>query len=242
MLEQLKLAGYQAISQPLFDIEKQATTTEIKQFLTEKNANSVIFISAAAVNFANKALPLKRWQQQQALNFIAVGRKTKTALLKCGITQVVSPEQENSEGLLSLAELNAVENQTIIIVRGDKGRELLANELSKRGAKVHYLASYQKVWRSLNSQKISDQWQNAQINCIVVTSIALLERMAELLNNFAHQDYWHNVGFWVVASHRIALKAQQLGIKQIIIAQGASDQAIITAISTIEHTITGTGR
>jgi uroporphyrinogen-III synthase len=234
LVEKLNAAGYTALSQPFFDIKSNAEQTDIKQLLAQTNAQFFIFVSVAAVEFADQAWSLKLWQQPQSTtSFIAVGEKTKAALLNCGLTTVISPSQQNSEGLLALNELQDVKNKDIIIVRGDQGRELLAKQLSASGANVHYLSSYQKIWRSLNCNELVNQWKKTAINCIVVTSIALLEQIIKLLAQ--NSKDWQKNYHWVVISERIATKAQQLGLNNINVADNASDQAIINTITTIKN-------
>ena len=228
--------GYDAIAQPLFDIEAQTNSEEIKQILATKQPNIIIFISPAAVKFAQKALPIKNWKNiiSRPIIYMAVGKTTQTALRHCGINKVIVPKQENSEGMLALAELNHVNNENVLIIRGDKGRELLATTLTTRGANVTYLASYRKVWRKLTADKLALQWQKHKINAIVVTSVALLENLLALLTTTQAKEYWLEHCYWLVASERIAKQAKRHNINKVINTCGANTQAIMTTISTMD--------
>ena len=73
------------------------------------------------------------------------------------------------------------------------------------------------------------EWKNKQINCIVVTSNALLDNIVRLINN--SDDDWKNTCLWIVASERIAERAKQLGLLNVVNANGANDQAIMGAIN-----------
>ena len=77
------------------------------------------------------------------------------------------PEHHDSEGLIALAALQNVARKNVLIIRGDGGRELIAEKLSDRGASVHYFESYRRVWRNLPIELIKT-WQQQQINCILV--------------------------------------------------------------------------
>lgn len=224
LVAKLAELGIESISQPLFDYGANATTNDIKHRLDQANAPILIFVSVAAVAYADRALPIGQWPYQ---SIIAVGEATQTALQNRGITSIC-PEQHDSEGLLTLPELSNIEGQDIIIVRGDGGRELIAEQLSLRGANVNYLESYQRVWRTF-ANDIAQQWKNEQINCIVTTSNALLDYTLGLLGQL--DSYWQETCLWVVASERIAMRAKQAGLAKVINANGASDRAIIAAIS-----------
>ncbi|MGL1956687.1 MAG: uroporphyrinogen-III synthase [Colwellia sp.] len=249
----LKQQGIMSIKQPLFDYQAYASPTEIKAQLDL--ADILIFISVAAVEFAQASMSLSVYQQK---TIVAVGSATKKALQDCNIRQVICPAEENSEGLLQLPlftkEFNKVSNkklasQVITIVRGNGGREYLSTTLKARGASVQYLESYQRVWRTF-ANDIAKQWQAQQINCIVVTSNESLKKMLQLVlstnasdanitdanvandcvKHKQHENYWKKHCLWLVASQRIADSAKQLGLKSVIISKGASAKSLISAL------------
>ncbi|MFZ2207781.1 MAG: uroporphyrinogen-III synthase, partial [Porticoccaceae bacterium] len=55
------------------------------------------------------------------------------------------PAEANTEGLLKLPELQAVQGQTLVIFRGVGGRDALRAGLRARGARVHYCEVYRRV-------------------------------------------------------------------------------------------------
>jgi len=214
------------VNQSLFDYQLLANSQISANLLV--NCDIVIFVSVAAVEFAHKSFAASNWHYQ---HIVAVGKATKAALQQLGINNILCPVQENSEGLLTLAVLNkSLCNKSITIVRGDGGREYLAEHLTKSGANVRYLESYQRIWRTF-TKDISKQWFKQQINCIVVTSNALLEKLIQLTieqNDIQSlTSHWRNQCLWVVASQRIADKAKLLGLERVTISDGASEQAII---------------
>ena len=224
LVQKLSDLGIRSKNQPLFYYRALASVTQIENTLAQTIKPLLIFVSVAAVRYANESLPIARWPHQ---TIFAVGSATTKALKKCGIDAVICPEVQNSEGLLALPQLTEVTDQDIIIIRGDGGRELMAQTLSQRGAKVCYLESYRRIWHLL-AQDITEQWQAEQINCMVITSNALLEYMLNLLQPL--DIFWKNTCLWIVASQRIADNARNAGLKQVINAQGADDHAITTTL------------
>lgn len=223
--------GIENTSQALFDYQAYASTNEISTTL--KSADILIFVSVAAVEFVHASHPLHNNKSQL---FLAVGNATKQALLAIGITQIISPppQQEHSEGLLKLAELADVSDKKVVIFRGNGGREHIANCLTQRGAKVSYIESYQRVWRTL-PKNIAEQWQAQQINCIVVTSndilLALIEYLASTTDNT--DNYWKTQCLWVVVSQRIEDNAKTLGLTRVINTQSANSQILCDTLQAL---------
>jgi len=233
----LNQQGYQTHCQPLFGYQEKAPLEQYHQTLGNK-PDTFIFISVAAVKFANNTYPLTQWisTKDKAVLVIAVGQKTANMLNTLGISNVLTPQKQTSEGVLALAELSQCNHQNIVIVRGNSGRELMFDTLTHRGAKVSYLESYQRHWHQLPAD-ISQHWQQLEINCIVITSNDLLQRVVQLMQLQEQTSliaYWQQTCIWVVASKRIEESAKALGLVNIICAEGASDQAIIRAINNME--------
>ena len=221
------------VNQPLFDYQPLANQQTSKDLLV--NSDIIIFVSIAAVEFAHTTFNSKKWRYK---HIIAVGKATKKALQQVDINSVISPNQENSEGLLTLPLLSEdLSGKVVTIVRGNGGREHLAKHLKESGATVNYLESYQRVWRTF-TKDISSQWFKQKINCIVVTSNAILEKLVQLAVDKHDQQltsYWKNRCIWLVASQRISDKAKQLGLTHVVLSNGASEQAIITALDKLKN-------
>lgn len=225
------------VNQPLFDYQVLADNTMSKTLLT--TADFLVFVSVAAVEFAHECYPAHQWVFEKVY---AVGSATKKALQALGVMNIITPQQENSEGLLILPSLaQHISGKNITIVRGNGGREHLADTLKTRGGKVSYLESYQRVWRVF-SKDIGKQWYEQKINCIVITSNAILEKIVQLIvekhreNKYLLMDnYWQRKCIWVATSKRIAEKAEQLGLLQVFISAGASDQAITETLQLLHN-------
>lgn len=226
LAQQLAVNNIASFEQPLFDYQPLADNQTSARLLT--GVDIIIFVSTAAVEFAHVKFAAQNWHGKVV---IAVGKATQKALHTLGINHVICPNQENSEGVLALPVLSEPDSRlcekVITIVRGNDGRELLANQLKKRGATVNYLESYQLVWRAF-TKDMSKQWFNQQINCIVVTSNAILEKMMALTVSQAKRNndslltrYWRDQCLWVVTSQRVYNNAKALGLTSVVISNGA---------------------
>ncbi|MEW6995414.1 uroporphyrinogen-III synthase [Colwelliaceae bacterium MEBiC 14330] len=217
--------------QALFDYQANASSEAISPDINA--ADIVIFVSVAAVEFTQAKQPLITKPKQL---YFAIGNATKQALHSIGITKVLSPttQAEHSEGLLNLPELQNVSGKNVVIVRGNGGREHIANSLKQRGAQVSYIESYQRVWRTL-PKNIAQQWRAQQINCIVVTSNDILTALLNYLTNETGRldNYWQRECLWVVVSERIANNAKASGLQQIVNTQGASTEILSKAFKSL---------
>lgn len=236
LASQLQRAGYQTLCQPLFTYQASGSQQTLSQLLREHSPDIVIFVSKAAVEWANQLLPLPQWATKTV---IAVGSATKVALAQVGIPQAVCPTQHDSEGMLALPALENVSNTNILIIRGNGGRELLANELIMRGANVRYFESYCRHWLAFD-QRQACLWREQGVTGIIVTSQALLESAWQLTQNVSHpqdkDNFWQNTCLWLVASERIAYLARTYGLQRVVCTQGASDQAIMKTLNQLERT------
>jgi uroporphyrinogen-III synthase len=154
-----------------------------------------------------------------AIHILAVGQATALRLKDGGLEPEV-PGLASTEGLLGLAQLQAVKGRQVLIVKGQGGRADLAQTLSARGARVSAASVYQRV--NLAPPKATEVWHAAQIQCIIATSGELIEAA---FAQFAPK--WLQSLPWIVVSPRTQQIAAKLGINKILLSEDASDQALI---------------
>jgi uroporphyrinogen-III synthase len=106
----------------------------------------VVFISPNAVEYGLPAL-LENRVWPDGTHVAAIGPGTEKALARRGVGKVLLPSVRfDSEALLELPvfQKERVEDRKVLIVRGDGGRELLADTLTERGAAVESLSCYRR--------------------------------------------------------------------------------------------------
>jgi uroporphyrinogen-III synthase len=226
MLDELGIASQ---CQPMFDYQtnnnlKSNNSEALEQLFNKVNQPIIIFISVAAVTHANTLRIINSWP---ASKIFSIGAATTQALTALSIDSI-SPEIQTSEGLLTLPELQSIEGQDIIIVRGNGGREHLANTLRTRNGIVYYIEAYQRIWRQLPNN-IEQYWRTHNINCMVITSDAILQSVVQLIN--LSDEYWRTNCYWVVVSERIAQNAKALGLTRVINSNSANNNAISNTIT-----------
>jgi len=140
----LEAAGAIPIAFPLLEIQPNANpSAATTQLQAAKQADSVIFVSPNAVQFAHNLQPLP-WPRSTRTRIAAIGTATANALHDLGECVDVMPSQDasSSEGLLALSAFRAVAGKHISIVCGDRGRQALAHTLIDRGASVTQVEVY----------------------------------------------------------------------------------------------------
>ena len=214
-------AGLSAVACGLIDtvVDDEAIgqlPTKIADLHSHDGENIYVIVTSTV---AAEQCVLMKNQWPQNVCFFAVGASTGHILRVTGFNVVV-PKEYRTEGLLALPQLTQVVDQSIIIMKGFGGRELLRDVLINRGAKVAEWEVYKRV--KLDSPFFTQDWRTKQIRCIIATSGEVIQAAFEYF-----EASWLQTVNWIVVSQRTADIASQLGVTQIDVSRDASDQALI---------------
>ena len=158
---------------------------------------------------------------------LAVGRATAKALHSRGAAGVHTPsDRPDSEGLLACPPLAArrVAGRLVAIVKGEGGRDLLARELSRRGAEVIEA----NVYRRKAPERLADMLEGVRESIDVVTATSA-EALENLLDAAPWTASWLARRIVVTASERIAGIARARNLSQVAVARGADAASIVEA-------------
>ena len=224
--EALQNEGFQTRVMPIITIEA-IPTAEQAPAPSLRNDALCIFISANAVRFGLPQLG-SALARDSDLTVIAVGNKTRDTLAAEGI-QAQVPARADSEGLLAMPALSAPDSRDVVIVKGEGGRELLASELTGRGARVTEWACYRRCWPEVD---VSGLIEISAGLIFQASSGEMVSRLSELLAGGGQADLFQSS--IIVPSDRVARLATEIGWGQVIRAEDASDDAFIRALK--QHT------
>ena len=187
-----------------------------------------VFISPNAVEFSlPRILAQRPWPT--GLQAAAIGQSTASMLAASGIAKVIVPaERFDSEALLELPELAAdqVTGKRILILRGNSGRELLAETLIGRGAQVDCVTCYRRS-APLDGTPVRVLLCNGQLDALTISSSEALRNLTALLDAGSARCLQETPVF--VPHPRIAGVAAELGLQRIILTRPA-DVGIIESL------------
>jgi uroporphyrinogen-III synthase len=183
-----------------------------------------IFISSNAVQ--NGMPRLSKQGVPPTLKFAAIGPVTASELQSFGVANVVVPNDRfDSESLLSLPEMQAVNGKKVMIFRGVGGRDVLAETLKTRGAQVTFAECYQRINPQTNCNLLAQLYAEKKLHGIVVTSS---EAMRHLLDLAGAADWLRKVTLFVNHA-RIAELSTQKDLK-VKVADALGDVAMLKVI------------
>ncbi len=238
LCELIEQQGWNAIRFPTLEIVALNDGKISEQIERINQYQWLIFISVNAVNFALSANDGKIEQFKQS-SIAAVGKSTEKSLHTIGLPSVLVPDSNfNTEGLLATKEMNHVKGMTCLIVRGDGGRETLANTLRERGATVDYMEVYTRKMPICNNLKVANMLKLDSLDVITITSGDALKNLLAMIAEELH-DKLISIPL-IVISKRIKELAEQNGFKHIIVTERPGDTAIIEAAVEIKALGTGT--
>ena len=202
----VEAGGGRAILFPAIEIEPlEGPLPPLEEF------DLVAFVSPTAVQCAGARL------KGSSVRVAAVGSGTRRELEAQGFTDVVAPRDgSDSEALLALPELQDVAGKRILIVRGEGGRELLAESLTARGGEVEYLECYRRVVPRADPAPLLSKWD--EVDAVTVSSSEAVDNLVGLLGA------GRLAGKPLFANHpRVAERAREAGIAEVIVA-GPGDE------------------
>lgn len=185
-----------------------------------------IFISSNAVQNAMPRVIKQFGGVPKSLKFAAIGPATAQELAKFGVNFVLTPQNRfDSEALLALPEMQAVDGQRVMLFRGVGGRELLADSLKSRGAEVTFAESYQRTNPQANCLVLEQLRQNQQLHAVVVTSSEAMRYLLQMAGNAV----WLKHIAICVNHARVAEPALALGL-QVKVADAPGDVAMLECL------------
>ena len=116
----------------------------------------------------------------------AIGPTTAAAIDAAGGSVAIQPlSGYDSEALLAEPPFSEIGGKTVRIIRGDAGRELLGDTLRARGARVDYLATYERRVPEPSAAElaaIDAAWASDNIAATVVMSVQSLKNLGRILS------------------------------------------------------------
>ena len=192
---------------------------------------AALFVSPSAAEMALAPMSSAPFKLPASLHVFAPGPGTAEELSRLGVARIEMPESSfDSEGLLALPSLLAavVKGKRIVIFRGNDGRELLREELVKRGATVDAITAYHRRAPNTPATGLLELLRAGKVNAISAMSSDAITNLVALIPPLEREKILFPIT--VYASHaRIVESARALGFRNVIETQ-AGDAGLITAL------------
>ena len=121
-----------------------------------------------------------------------IGPATAKAVRSAGRVVDIEPaDGYDSEHLLAEPVFRDIDGRDVRIIRGGRGRELLASELKDRGANVEYLSVYERRLPAVSADMLAEleaRWRRGRISVITVMSVQSLQNLIELLPDWCRNQ------------------------------------------------------
>ncbi|QKJ89156.1 Uroporphyrinogen-III synthase [Paramixta manurensis] len=231
LVTRLRTLGLVAWSFPLIEFTPGRELDRLPgQLAALQPADLVFALSQHVIHYAQPLLQQAGLTWPASLNYYAIGRSTALALHTASGLAVEYPhESETSEILIQLPALRRVKGKRALILRGNGGRELLGHTLRERGAEVLFLECYQRCAKHYDGFIEGRRWRERGIETLVVTSGEMLQQLYSLFPAIDREEWLLRCRL-VVVSERLATLARELGWRNILVADGADNDALLRAL------------
>ena len=189
----------------------------------------LIFISANAVSMHGCYADSDKIRKLASTRIAAIGKATAQALKQQGLSVDLVPESGyNSQALLAMTDMQEINGQRCLIIRGEHGHEELANTLRNRGGIVEYLDVYKRIIPNIDSSQVMVMIKQNKLDVVTITSGEALKNLLIMVGKSIHQLLFEIP--LVVVSNRIRELAAEIGFKRIVVAQSPSDNAVLETV------------
>jgi uroporphyrinogen-III synthase len=234
-------------SLPLLEIDPILDKPSVERVKTKimglDQYDVALFISTNAASLGMEWISQYWPQLPVGLEAYAVGPSTGELLQQLPWQVHYSSTGITSEHLLELPGLQDIAGKRVALFRGQGGRELLAQTLRERGARVDYIELYQRRVPIYDRAETLAQMRSNRINIAVLTSMQILESFLHLLGPRVvslglAQEMQDKADAALLSSLCIVVPSRRLkdvaiaaGFSRVIEASGADDESILDSLT-----------
>ena len=168
--------GARVVNFPVIRLQLPENLSFVEKAIAEiAGFGSLVFLSANGVCFFDRLrrdLDIQCDSIAAAVDIVAIGRGTQAAASRIGFSDVKVPEESADSSLLAMW-LSKNCNEPYLILRADRGSQVLAQDLSEFDKQFQELTIYESVDVEIVDAEIADQMSAGKINWVTLTSSAI---------------------------------------------------------------------
>ena len=162
---------------------------------------------------------------QNLPKILATGPGTAETLAGYGVTDVQIPNKTyDAEGIVELFASQDIADKKVMIVRGNRGRDVLPDELLRLGADVRQVTVYRSIDVTEPSQEIASLVQCGKIHWVTVTSSAIGRSLVRMFGEALRQTKLASI------SHITSQALCECGFPPAVEASEATMPALVDAV------------
>lgn len=228
--------GRHAILFPLLEITPLPDLSALRAALAELRRYAMVaFVSPNAIDATFGIV--RSWPKEVALAVVGAG--SRAALARHGLTSAnadifspLDPVRTDSQTLLDVLDLKALQGKRMLIVRGETGRELLADALRDAGIDVIQVAAYRRNIPVLDRSRHDQlaELVNSE-NDWIITSSEALRNLIQMTGQVLGDDGVAKIlqQKIIIPHARIEETARALGFRCITLT-GSGDEQLLAAL------------
>ena len=225
--------GAEAVPLPLLDIipttaEDGADFQQCKTCILDLDLyRDVIFVSPNAARIGADWIDEYWPQLPLGVRWVGIGKQSADTLEQLGFPAWHAEGGFDSETLLAHPSMQTMTAARVLILRAEGGRDLLADTLRQRGARVDFAHIYRRACPAYSDAAIQSTIYAQPLSAILITSGQALRNLLQLCKPAAAPLTDTLI---IVPSARLAELACSLGFNRIRVAQGPDDQSMVDAL------------
>ena len=228
----LRALGAEPVLFPTIRIIAPKDWDEVDKVIAHVDSyDSLIFTSVNGVKFFIQRFKKKRgdFGVLRKLRICAIGPQTAAAVEQLNLRVAVLPKEFRAESILDALEEDGIGGRRFLLPRAEKAREILPEEISRRGGHIDVVTAYRTGKGAGDIEKLKALFQNRAIDVVTFTSSSTARNFVELFSENNVNDLLHGC---VIASIGpiTAQTAAALGIRTDIMAEAYTIQGLTQAI------------
>ena len=238
LVERLRDVQRQVVLFPCMEIEALSDYQALDEVIARLHEFALVaFVSPNAIGATMRRLQHLQCTWPKNLAVAVMGQGSKEALLGFGfdedahtIIQPSNQERTDSETLLEVLDLESLRGRKVLIIRGETGRELLADALRENGVDVQQIAAYRRCAPPFSLEKQREFLQLLELNGDwVVTSSEILQTILNWAAStggstcVAKMQQQH----LLVPHRRIAENARSLGFQSLTLTSSGDEHMFV---------------
>lgn len=180
----LRRHGAETFEVPAIHIQPPLTWAELDEAIAALEGYQwVIFTSANGVRFFYQRLRAAGLDVRalKGVRVCAIGPATAQELERGGLSPDLIPTEYRAEGILEGMGRQSLNGMRILLARAAEAREILPEELQRRGAQVDVIAAYRTVRPPEQEVQVQELLRSKGIDLVTFTSSSTVKNFMDML-------------------------------------------------------------